>query len=109
MASTYTNNTGIEKPGSGEQAGLWGTTTNRNFDIIDRSLNGVGTITLSGTTHTLTTSDGSLSDGQYKVLVLGRFAHRHKTQLLSAQMIKISCTSFIITLGRVSYLFSGHG
>ena len=71
MASTYTNNTGIEKPGSGEQAGSWGTTTNRNFDIIDRSLNGVGTITLSGTTHTLTTSDGSLSDGQYKVLVLG--------------------------------------
>jgi len=71
MASTYTANTGIEKPGSGEQSGTWGTTTNTNFDIIDRSLNGVGSISLSGTTHTLTTSDGSLSDGQYKVLVLG--------------------------------------
>jgi hypothetical protein len=35
MASTYTANTGIEKIGSGEQAGTWGTTTNRNFDIID--------------------------------------------------------------------------
>ena len=33
--------------------------------------NGVGAITLSGTTHTLTTSDGSLSDGMFKVLVLG--------------------------------------
>jgi hypothetical protein len=31
----------------------------------------VGAITLSGTTHTLTTSDGTLSDGGYKVLVLG--------------------------------------
>ena len=71
MASTYTANSGIEKPGSGEQAGTWGTTTNTNFDIIDRVLNGVGAITLSGTTHTLTTSDGSLSDGQFKVLVLG--------------------------------------
>ncbi len=71
MASTYTINTGIEKPGTGEQSGTWGTTTNTNFDIIDRALNGVGAITLSGTTHTLTTSDGSLSDGHFKVLVLG--------------------------------------
>ena len=71
MASTYTANSGIEKPGSGEQSGTWGTTTNTNFDIIDRVLSGVGTITLSGTTHTLTTSDGALSDGHYKVLVLG--------------------------------------
>lgn len=71
MASTYTSNTGIEKPGTGEQSGTWGTTTNTNFDIIDRAINGVGAITLSGTTHTLTTSDGSLSDGGYKVLLLG--------------------------------------
>ena len=71
MASTYTQNTGIEKIGAGEQTGLWNTTTNLNFDIIDRASNGVGLITLSGTTHTLTTTDGSLSDGQYKVLVFG--------------------------------------
>tara|TARA_B100000282_G_scaffold148967_1_gene107278 strand:+ start:729 stop:1715 length:987 start_codon:yes stop_codon:yes gene_type:complete len=71
MASSYTLNTGIEKPTTGEQAGTWGTTTNTNFDIIDRALNGVGAVTLSGTTHTLTTSDGSLSDGMFKVLVLG--------------------------------------
>ena len=70
MASTYTVNSGIEKPGSGEQSGTWGTTTNTNFDIIDRVLNGVGTLTLTGTTTTLTTSDGALSDGHYKVLVL---------------------------------------
>jgi len=71
MGSTYTDNGGIEKIGLGEQAGAWGTTTNNNFDIIDRLVNGVGDITLSGTTHTLTTSDGSLSEGMYKVLVLG--------------------------------------
>jgi microcystin-dependent protein len=71
MGSTYTDNGGIEKIGLGEQAGAWGTTTNNNFDIIDRLVNGVGAITLSGTTHTLTTSDGSLSEGMYKVLVLG--------------------------------------
>jgi len=70
MGSTYTDNGGIEKIGLGEQAGAWGTTTNNNFDIIDRLTNGVGSITLSGTTTTLTTSDGSLSEGMYKVLVL---------------------------------------
>ena len=71
MPSTYTDSGGIEKIGLGEKAGAWGTTTNNNFDIIDRLINGVGAITLSGTTHTLTTSDGSLSDGMFKVLVLG--------------------------------------
>lgn len=69
MPSSYTTNTGIEKPADGEQSGTWGQTANVNYDILDRVVNGVGTISLSGTSHTLTTSDGSLSDGQYKVLV----------------------------------------
>ena len=70
MASTYTANTGIEKIGSGEQAGTWGTTTNVNFDIIDDSLNGVLSLTISGNT-TLTTSDGAISNGHHRVLLLG--------------------------------------
>jgi len=69
MASTYTGNTGLEKIGSGEQAGTWGTTTNTNFDIIDDALNGVIEITVSGDT-TLTTSDGVLSNGHHKVILL---------------------------------------
>ena len=71
MPSTYTNNGGIELPANGEQASTWGNTVNDNMSIIDRLTNGIGTITLSGTTHTLATSNGALSDGQYKVLVLG--------------------------------------
>ena len=69
MASTYTSNTGIEKIGSGEQAGAWGTTTNNNFDIIDRALNGSVTLTITGNT-TLSTTDGTLSDGQFKIVIL---------------------------------------
>lgn len=69
MASTYTSNTGIEKIGAGEQAGTWGNTTNNNLDIVDRTLNGVVTLTITGD-KTLTTSDGTLSEGQYKVIVL---------------------------------------
>lgn len=70
MPSTYTTNGGIEKIATGEQSGSWGDTTNTNFDIIDRITNGVGTITLSGTSSNLQTSDGALSDGQYKALIL---------------------------------------
>ena len=72
MGSQYTPNGGIELIGLGEQAGAWGTTTNNNFTIIDRLINGVKEIVLSGdgsSAHTLTTSDGSLSDGMFKVII----------------------------------------
>jgi hypothetical protein len=69
MASTYTSNGGIEKIGAGEQAGAWGTTTNNNLDIIDRTLNGLVTLTISGD-KTVSTSEGTLSDGHYKILIL---------------------------------------
>jgi hypothetical protein len=71
MPSSYTANGGIELPANGEQSGTWGETVNDNMLIIDRLTNGVGSIALSGTTHTLTTNNGSLSEGQYKVLLLG--------------------------------------
>ena len=74
MASSYTTNYGIEKIGSGEQSGAWGTTTNHNLDILDRiaSYKAVG---LSGSTHTLTVREASpgsgtenLQDGMYRVI-----------------------------------------
>ncbi len=71
MPSTFTTNGGIELPANGEQSATWGTTVNDNMNIVDRLTNGVGAITLSGTTHTLTTSNGALSDGHYSVLILG--------------------------------------
>ena len=69
MASTYTSNTGIEKIGSGEQSGTWGNTTNNNFDIIDRTLNGLVTLTITGN-KSVVTEDGTLSEGHYKILLL---------------------------------------
>lgn len=70
MPSSYTVNTGIEKPAQGEQSGSWGATVNTNMDIIDRAVNGVVSLSLVGTTSTITTNDGNTSDGQYKILVL---------------------------------------
>jgi len=71
MTSTYTTNQGLEKPAAGDQSGTWGGTVNTNMDIIDRVVSGVGALTLTGSTTTLTTTDGTLTDGMYRVLVLG--------------------------------------
>jgi|5B_taG_2_1085324.scaffolds.fasta_scaffold04505_5 hypothetical protein len=68
MGSAYTDNNKFEKIGTGEQAGTWGTTTNLNFDMIDRAINGVTSIGLTGTSSSITTSDGALTDGLFKVL-----------------------------------------
>jgi hypothetical protein len=73
MASTYTVNIGIEKPGTGDQSGTWGVTTNTNFDIIDQATNGVATVTLSsagnsGSPNTLLISNGALSDGRNRFI-----------------------------------------
>lgn len=70
MASTYTSNSGLEKPGSGEQAGRWGTTVNTNFDIIDAGLHGQVEIAVTGdfdlvsTDGALTVNSGGTADGQ---------------------------------------------
>ena len=69
--ATYTSNGGIKKIATGDESGTWGSSTNTNFDIIDRLTNGVVNITLTGATETVTTADGTISDGMSKVLVFG--------------------------------------
>lgn len=71
MPSTFTNNGGIELPADGEKDGTWGDVVNLNMQIVDRLTNGVGAISLVGTSHTLTTANGILADGQYGLLVFG--------------------------------------
>ena len=70
MPSTYTGS-GIELIADGEQSGTWGQTTNTNLEILDRLTSQAGTISLSGTTYTLSISDGTQSEGQYAALILG--------------------------------------
>lgn len=70
MPSSYTSS-GIELIGSGEQSGTWGDTTNANLQHIDRMISQAASVSLAGTTHTLTVSDGGESDGHYAVLVFG--------------------------------------
>jgi len=73
MPSTYTTNLGIEKIGTGDQAGTWGATTNTNFDLIDQGINGIAQITLasagtSGSPTALPITDGTVSNGRNKFI-----------------------------------------
>jgi len=67
MASTFSSS-GLELIATGEKSGTWGDITNTNLKIVNRICNGYGTIALSGTSHILSISDGSLADGHYGIL-----------------------------------------
>jgi len=90
MPSSYTSNLGLEKPADGEQDGIWGGTVNDNMNIIDRGVNGVLSLALTGTASNLTTTDGVLSDGQFKLLVLtGTLAATHTITIVPNTADKI--------------------
>ena len=62
MASTYTD-LGIEKMATGENAGTWGTKTNTNLDIIEKSIAGyVEQAVTSGGTTALSITDGDATE-----------------------------------------------
>ena len=74
MPSTYTTNNGIELIATGEQSGTWGTTTNTNLELLDASLDGQVTITLSsagssGSPNDLPVTNGSASNGRNRVVI----------------------------------------
>jgi len=77
MASTYSTTLGIEKMGAGDQSGTWGTTSNYNWDIIDRII-GYSAVTLGSTSHTLdvrvsspSSGASNVQTGMYRVLNFG--------------------------------------
>lgn len=67
MASTYSN-LGIELMATGEQAGVWGTTTNRNLELIEQAIGGIATIAITASTTSLSIPQGSLDNARSAVL-----------------------------------------
>jgi len=75
MASSFTTNYGFEEIVTGEQAGTWGTTTNFNFDILDRIASYKAVALSDAATATLTVREASpgeatenLQDGMFRVI-----------------------------------------
>ena len=75
MASSFTTNFGFEEITTGEQSGTWGTTTNFNFDILDRITSYKAVALSDAATATLTVREASpgeatenLQDGMFRVV-----------------------------------------
>jgi len=70
MASSYTTSLKIQEIGNGEQSGIWGSTTNTNWMLIEQAVAGVQTITMSNANYTLTNLNGVLDEARNMVLVV---------------------------------------
>lgn len=69
MASTYSTSLRIQLIGTGDQSGVWGTSTNTNLGtLIEQAITGVQSITLSGSTYTLTSFNGIVDQARNAVL-----------------------------------------
>jgi hypothetical protein len=64
MASTFTTNKVIEKPGNGDYVDTWNVPANSDFDIIDQAFGGT-------TSLNATSGSATLTDAQYRSLFIG--------------------------------------
>ena len=68
MASTYSTSLQIQLIASGEQSGIWGNTTNTNWNLIEQAVAGVASITMLNANYTLTVLNGVSDEARNMVL-----------------------------------------
>lgn len=72
MASTYSTSLKLTLIGDGDQAGIWGQTTNNNLGtLLEQAITGVQSITMADANYTLTNFNGVLNEARNAVLVVG--------------------------------------
>jgi hypothetical protein len=71
MASTYSTSLKLTLIGDGDQAGLWGQTTNTNLGtLLEQAITGVQSITMIDANYTLTNFNGVTNEARNAVLVV---------------------------------------
>ena len=72
MASTFSPTLRLELIGDGDQSGIWGQTTNTNLGtLLEQSITGVVSITMTDTNYTLSNFNGVSDEARNAVLVVG--------------------------------------
>ncbi len=69
MASSYTTSLKIQQIGAGEQSGIWGSTTNTNWNLIEQAITGVAQITMANSNYTLSSLNGVSDEARCMVIV----------------------------------------
>lgn len=70
MASTYSTSLKIQLIATGEQSGIWGNTTDTNWNLIEQAVAGVQTITMANANYTLSNLNGVSDEARNMVLVV---------------------------------------
>ena len=100
MASTYSPDLRLELIGSGEQSGVWGSTTNLNLgSLVEQAVAGVETIAISSSNQALTAFFGAVDQSRNAVLVLssGAAANVYVPPVSKVYIVK-NTGSFAITM-----------
>jgi hypothetical protein len=70
MASTYSTSLKLTLIGDGDQAGIWGQTTNTNLgSLIEQAITGVVSVNMADANYTLTSFNGVLDEARNAVII----------------------------------------
>jgi hypothetical protein len=71
MSSTYSPDLRIELIGTGDQAGVWGNTTNTNLGtLIENAVAGYTSVSIVASPQALTANDGALDEARFAAIAL---------------------------------------
>lgn len=71
MSSTYSPDLRIELIGTGDQAGVWGATTNTNLGtLLESAIAGYTSVSISSANQALTVNNGAADEARYAALAL---------------------------------------
>lgn len=71
MSSTYSPDLRLELIGTGDQAGVWGATTNTNLGtLLENAIAGYTSVSISSANQALTVADGAEDQARYATLAL---------------------------------------
>ena len=68
MASTFSTSQKFELIATGEKAGLWGTTTNTNLQLVEEAVGGYLSLDVASSDQTLTIANGASSNGRNMII-----------------------------------------
>ena len=83
MASTFSNDLKLELVTTGEKAGLWGSITNTNLQILQQAASGYIEVAMTGNSDiTLALTDGAVSNGKNLYFKLTGTLARNQTLIM---------------------------
>lgn len=106
MASTYSPDLRIELLGTGDQAGVWGTTTNTNLGtLIEDAISGNATVSVTVSPRALTALNGAVDESRQATLTLTTTLTTAFTVYappVSKQYVIYNNTAYIATIGNAT-------